>query len=339
MTAREHSVSVLICATVALSTSAVASAPSLERWALRKSDGPARVAALWLVSPALRLSRATRLYAARERAGGRLYDDALPDFRGADPREPADRVAPVPASSAAPTAMVRATSVAPNGALTVNERRFDARRPLRVWVAGDSMAFHFGLQLDRMARRSGVMRVALDSQPSTGLIDRGDVRWLERLRATLDGRRPDVFVLSFGANDADVLRHRGVAYAPGHAEWREGYRERARAIMELVGRRRPTYWLGMPVMRSATYLQKITVMNSVFVEESARVEGVRFIDTVPRYSAPDGSFTAFLPDGAGRLRLVRMEDGIHYTPEGARQLSAHVFEMLCDRFIVGGRCP
>ncbi len=333
--ARTHLGFVATTALLSFSIASLVGAPSLERWAQRKSDGVPRRLASWLVLPAVASSRALGIFALRERAGRHIYAERLPDFHGAPPAS-SEPEPPAPT----PRLADRAAASAPNAApATLDERRYDRARPLRVWVAGDSMAFNFGLQLDRMARRSGVMRVALDSQPSTGLIDRGDVQWLSRLQSTLEQRRPHVFVLSFGANDADVLRHRGVAYAPGRAEWRDGYRDRTRAIMELIGARRPVYWLGMPIMRSAQYAQKIAVMNAVFVEEAARVPGVRFIDTVPRYSAADGSFAAFLPDANGRLRLVRMEDGIHYTPEGARQLAAHVFETLCARFIVGGRCP
>lgn len=330
--AATHLRETLTVAGLALTLAAVASAPSLQRWALRKSDGRPRQLALALVAPPVTLARHTPLFAARERAGAWLYPERLPEFHEPlewreDPADPrAARAAPI---EPGPVAAVD----------TGAERRFDARRPLRVWVAGDSMAFNFGLQLDAMARRSGVMRVAIDSQPSTGLIDRGDVQWLPRLRQTITTRRPHVFVLSFGANDADVLRHRGVAYAPLRREWRDGYLDRTGAVMDLFAPEQPVYWLGMPVMRSAAYAQKIAVMNSVFVEQAQAHRNVRFVETASRYAAPDGSFSAFLPDRSGRLRLLRMEDGIHYTPEGARQLAAHVFEMLCARFVVGGRCP
>lgn len=333
---RTHVLSMLGFSVVALWLGAVASGPSLDRWAQRKSDGTPRAIASSVVAPAVVSARRSGLFALRERIGRLVFDEALPDFHEGDP--PAISAAPERATPERPS-RPRETSADGGTTATSDERRHDARRPLRVWVAGDSMAYNFGLQLERLARRSGVMRVALDAQPSTGLIDRGDVRWLDRLRTSLEQRRPHVFVLSFGANDADVLRHRGVVYGPSRPEWREGYRERARAVMELVGAQRPVYWLGMPVMRSPTYAQKISVMNEVFRDEAARVTGVRFVDTTARFAAPDGSYSAYLADASGQLKLVRMEDGIHYTPEGGRWLATHVFELLCERFIVGGRCP
>lgn len=336
-TASNHLRETLTVAGLALALSAIASAPSLQRWALRKSDGWQQQIARAAVAPAVVIARRTRLFDGRTRAGAWLYPEQLPQFHAGFER--AEDPPPVERSAGA---SARSSTTTTRASITVDaheDRRFDARHPLRVWVAGDSMAFNFGLQLDAMARRSGVMRVALDSQPSTGLIDRGDVQWLPRLRQTITTRRPHVFVLSFGANDADVLRHRGVAYAPLRPEWREGYLDRARAVMDLFPPDRAVYWLGMPIMRSAAYAQKIAVMNSVFQEQASAHSNVRFVETASRYAAPDGSFSAFLPDRSGRLRLLRMEDGIHYTPEGARQLAAHVFEMLCDRYIVGGRCP
>ncbi|MDP3273834.1 MAG: DUF459 domain-containing protein [Deltaproteobacteria bacterium] len=327
---KNHLFDTLVVGVVAAALAGVASGPTLARWARRKPEGAARTVASRATAPVVALSERLGIARRREALASALFVQALPEFTVSE-AEPERRV--VSTERANPIAVSQAISQTISQS---DERRFSRSRPLLVWVAGDSMAFNFGRQLERLGRASGAVRVALDSQPSTGLIDRGEFRWVDRLRTAIEQRRPHVFVLSFGANDADVLRHHGVLYAPGRPEWREGYRERVRTVIEQIASRRPTYWLGMPVMHSAEYGRKISVMNEVFAEETAHSPNVVFVETWRRYEGPDHEYSAFLSDSSGRMRLVRESDGVHYTPEGARQLAAHVYGMLCARFVVGG---
>jgi hypothetical protein len=336
---RSHAARSAVTGATALAIAALFGAPTLDQWAQRQSDGAPRRVASAAVVPAVAVARAAGLFALRESLARALFPEALPEFSASEDSLSRRVEATHPESMRPASTSVR-PALAPNLAPDTpdaQERRYSAARPLTVWVAGDSMAYQVGLQLARFARPIGAIRVALDAQASTGLLDRGAWRWLPRLGQTLEQRRPHVFVLSFGANDADALPFRGVVYGPGRPEWREGYRERVRAMMTFLSARRPVYWLGMPVMRNPSFSAKMATINAVFAEEAARAPGVTFVPTWSRYAGADGQFAAFLPDALGRLRPAREADGVHYTPAGARMLAAHLLDALCERFVVD-RC-
>ena len=83
--------------------------------------------------------------------------------------------------------------------------RFTAAHPLRVWVAGDSLAQvpGEGARADLRPRRS--MCAGVESRLSTGLARPDLYNWFTRFRQVITQLQPQVAVLSFGADDAHDL--------------------------------------------------------------------------------------------------------------------------------------
>src|SRR5439155_7440278 len=125
---------------------------------------------------------------------GRADDDRIDTQVHLTPPPPAKPRGPVP--------------VAPKPRKRVKPLFTDAH-PLRVWVAGDSLAQVPGDALERVGGPIDVLGV--ESRLATGLARPDLFNWFTRFREVMTAAKPQVAVLSFGADDA----HDYMAGVPG----------------------------------------------------------------------------------------------------------------------------
>ncbi|MGV3760653.1 MAG: DUF459 domain-containing protein, partial [Actinomycetota bacterium] len=235
-----------------------------------------------------------------------------------------------PPTSEAPTSEPPTT--APTTATTEPLRRTPtAEDPLRLLVAGDSMTEALGPVLEELAEGTGVVAAERALEYSSGLTRPDFFDWPAHLAALLDEHRPEVVVVSVGANDAQGIQTPSGAASFGTDAWVAEYRARVAATMDLLADdNRIVYWLGEPVMRSSDFDARMALITSIFREEAEGRPGIRFVDTRPTFAGDDGGYTAYLPDASGTPVLVRRDDGIHLTPAGARRLATQLMEQVTE---------
>lgn len=290
-------------------------APALERDAEALPVGPRRTALLWLVRPMVGLSGAVALDAparALDRALGRGDSDV---HRSAE-------------------------DLAAEGARPIWPREVSAQRPLRLYIAGDSMAGQFGRPLAELAEKTGLVRARLDYHVSSGLSRPDYFDWPQRLIGEIFDTRAEAVVVLVGGNDAQDVEWDGRVLKVGTEDWLEVYHLRVAEAMDIAsagGRR--VYWVGQPVMRDRGYGERMAMLNRVYEEEAARREGVTFVDAWRLFSGPDGGFAAYLRDDGGELVRVRQADGIHLTRAGAELLAAHVLEVVLEDWSISETAP
>ena len=85
--------------------------------------------------------------------------------------------------------------------------QFTAAKPLRVWVAGDSLAEVPGQALERVTDPA-LKVVGVESRLSTGLARPDLYNWFTRIQDAPTQLTPKVAVFSFGADDAPRLHGR-----------------------------------------------------------------------------------------------------------------------------------
>ena len=195
--------------------------------------------------------------------------------------------------------------------------------PIRIGVFGDSLADGMWAGLYRHFRTDrAVSEVSRLAQASTGLTNYTYVDVADRTREQLAEADYDVAVVMFGANDIQGIAEDGAVYRFGTPDWETVYRAR---IRELIGLLREdgaaVYWVGLPKMRSARYDRNVVYLNSIYSEEAAAL-GAPFIDTREVSADEFGEYSAYLPDAAGTPRLMRADDGIHFTMPGYRRIAA-----------------
>lgn len=233
---------------------------------------------------------------------------------------------PRPPSTQAPTS----ETAEPTTASTEPRRRTPtAEDPLRLLVAGDSMTEALGPVLEELAEGTGVAAAERALGYSSGLSRPDFFDWPARLAELLDEHRPEVVVVSVGANDAQGIQTPSGPASFGTEAWVAEYRGRVAATMDLLAAEdRIVYWLGEPVMRSSTFDARMALITSIFREEAAGRAQIRFVDTRPTFASEDGGYAAYLPDASGTPVLVRRDDGIHLTPAGARRLATQLLDTL-----------
>ena len=203
------------------------------------------------------------------------------------------------------------------------------KRPLRLYIVGDSMAQVFGSSLENLAEDTHLIKAKLDYKVSSGLSRPDFFDWPQRLIDQLVEYDPDATAVLFGANDGQNVRYQGKVLEVGSTAWQAAYQTRVGRAMRILTRGgRRVYWVGDPIMRNAGYRGRIAMMDHIYEAEAARHPGVTFIDTWRLMANGKGSYAEYLHDRNGDLVLMRAPDGIHLTRAGGDRMAQSVLEVI-----------
>jgi uncharacterized protein len=214
--------------------------------------------------------------------------------------------------------------------------RFTAAHPLRLWVAGDSLAEVPGQGLQRVAG-SSVDIVGIESRLSTGLARPDLYNWFLRIPAAVHQLAPKVVVFSFGADDAHNYMAgvpKGKTVGPlGSPSWDAEYRRRVEGVTrELADRGVYVVWLGLPIPDGSGFRHSFPIVNRIL--ESVAKENPRtstYVDTWDMLADAHGRYAAYLRVH-GQLTLMRLPDGVHYTAAAGDLIAGQVLQQLRARF-------
>ena len=203
------------------------------------------------------------------------------------------------------------------------------KRPLRLYIVGDSMAQVFGSSLENLAEDTHLIKAKLDYKVSSGLSRPDFFDWPQRLIDQLVEYDPDATAVLFGANDGQNVRYQGKVLEVGSTAWQAAYQTRVGRAMRILTRGgRRVYWVGDPIMRNAGYRGRIAMMDRIYEAEAARHPGVTFIDTWRLMANGKGSYAEYLHDRNGDLVLMRAPDGIHLTRAGGDRMAQSVLDVI-----------
>ena len=130
--------------------------------------------------------------------------------------------------------------------------------------------------------------------------------WPARLKQQMSAGHYDVGVFMIGANDSGMpMIAGGESVMYPKKKWLDEYESRAKqiaAIMLRAGVKR-VYWVGMPIMPSASESKKMRDLNELFEDVAASSPDIVYVDSYDLLSTKSGDFKASLRSG----------DGVHYT--------------------------
>jgi uncharacterized protein len=211
----------------------------------------------------------------------------------------------------------------------VPRRTPTAEAPLVMYVGGDSMARELGESLLALTAATGVVDADLEFRISTGLSRPDFFDWPARLQAEATERPMEVAVVLFGANDGQNLEVTGTVFGFGTPEWIDEYHRRVGIAMDvLYAEGRDVVWVGMPNCRSASYSEKLRIMNQVYADEAAKRPWVTYLDTYTMFSDADGNYADYLPGDDGELVLMRQGDGIHWSRAGGDRVAQAALDIV-----------
>jgi hypothetical protein len=306
---------------------ALLQAEGLRKQAEIQPGGFQRDLALQVTSPLVRVSRALHLTTPRHElqvAIGRAGEDTI---------DTQVHLTLPPPAGPLPTPRPRGTTAPPP------KPRFTAAKPLRIWVAGDSLAAVPGQALERVSNPA-VTVVAVESRLSTGLARPDLYNWFARIQSAPAQLEPNVVVFSFGADDA----HDFMAGVPkeknigplGSPSWNAEYRRRVDGVTrELNARGIRVVWLGLPIPDGAGFKRSFPIVNRILESvAAAHSKTATYVDTWHMLDDARGRFASYLRVH-GRLMLMRLPDGVHYTAAAGDLIAQQVVKQLGADYRLG----
>lgn len=203
----------------------------------------------------------------------------------------------------------------------------------RIGVFGDSLADGIWIGLQRGLRNDDrVGEIVQLSEVATGLTNYVYRDISEKTRDQLREDQFDTAVVLFGSNDIQGIRTDRGVFRFRSDEWETIYRERVRDIVtQIQDSGAEVFWVGLPVMRSTGYNANTIYLNAIFQEEVEAL-GAVYVDTRSATSDEAGEYAPYLPDARGTPRLVRDDDGIHFTMLGYTRMAAPVVAAIREEW-------
>ncbi|HEY7136125.1 MAG TPA: DUF459 domain-containing protein [Acidimicrobiia bacterium] len=201
-------------------------------------------------------------------------------------------------------------------------RRLTPDDPLRLWIAGDSLAGSLGPSLGEQAANTGVVQPVYDSRVSSGLTSPKFFDWPTHASQEIARLQPEAVVFMIGTNDANV--------EPADPTWKDQYRALVENMLSvLVGNpARAVYWVGAPVMRDETLSKHVRDVNAIVRDVIAHHPEVTYIDSYSLFADENGNYLSSTTDANGNRVSLRAGDGIHFSPDGGDRLAQAVYQVL-----------
>lgn len=206
-------------------------------------------------------------------------------------------------------------------------RTLSTGRPLRLWIAGDSLAGSLGPALGEQTADTGVVAPVYDSRVSSGLANPGFYDWPKHATTELARLDPEAVAFIIGTNDYVIVTG---TQAQG-AAWVADYTKRTEAMMKLlVGPdKRTVYWIAPPIMRTEKMRNAVRQIGDLQRSVAREFPTVTFIDGYTLFDDGKGGYTATAEDpDTGRTLTLRAGDGVHFSPDGADLLASAVYQQI-----------
>lgn len=313
---RRTAASALVAILVAFALGVLLNAPAMKKSAMELPFGGERTFRLALVGPLATVSHWTFL----DRPG-RLVTELLGK---PDP-------GPVAVVAITPRPTPRTASGEPQRNLVDKPLpKPYAGHPMRLYIAGDSMAGIPGMALVNLSKRTRLIKPLLDYRISTGLVRPDFFNWPAQLQRQTDAFKPGAAVVMWGANDNQGIQTAsGKIHQFGTSGWEKEYRQRVKDALAILfdGGVRRVYWVGQPIMPEAAYDRQIRQINDIYRTEAEKHPGVQYIDAYAALSK-NGRHSQYLDDERGNAQAVREADGEHLTYAGGMILAKAVMTAI-----------
>jgi uncharacterized protein len=201
--------------------------------------------------------------------------------------------------------------------------------PKTILIFGDSMADGLWGGLARALLRDPTVKLIRRGKNGTGLARPDVYDWPASLPSLLDAEKPDAVILSFGLNDRQDTFAEGRRQFYFRTEaWRMSYSERIQALLApLQARHIPTIWVGLPMMRDAVVSKDADYLNGLY-QPAVLAAGATFFPIWEISADANRDYASHVKGPDGRMRALRAEDGMHFSPAGYDLLAQALLQKL-----------
>lgn len=192
---------------------------------------------------------------------------------------------------------------------------------------GDSLMQGVAIALNRDLRNLNLKVTDLSKQ-NTGLSYKSYFDWSKATNeAFVKNSNIKYLVVLLGANDPWDIKKGGNYHHFGSPSWIDIYTNRVDEIIKIAKKHKAkVFWFEIPPVKKEDLNKKIQVLNKIYSDEILKNKEI-FINTKLFFSV-DNEYSAYIKDENNRSIKVRTDDGIHFTPSGAREMSKLLLEHI-----------
>lgn len=194
-------------------------------------------------------------------------------------------------------------------------------------LIGDSLMQGVAVALNRDLRELGLRAVDLSKQ-NTGLSYKSYFDWAKATNSTL-ASNPHLkyLVVLLGVNDPWAIKKGGAYHGFNSASWLEIYTARVDEIIQIAKKRGvKVLWYEIPPVKKEDLNKKVNILNQIYSNEILKNQEI-FINTKLFFSRND-RFSSYIQDENNKSIKVRSDDGVHFTPSGAKEMSKLLLEYI-----------
>jgi hypothetical protein len=202
-----------------------------------------------------------------------------------------------------------------------------------ILVIGDSLGHLLAGGLDDALNDRPDVAVIHKAKLDSGLVRADFHDWPKVVGELLESdQKVSIGVVLLGLNDRQAIREGDIVHEPLSPRWTELYRARIDAVLAaFAARRLPLIWVGMPPVQNARLSADFMTLNESFRQQVEKAGG-HYVDLWGAFVDAENRYAATGPDVSGQTMRLRLGDGIHFTPAGARK-AAHFVDLVIRRII------
>ncbi|EAJ2863243.1 DUF459 domain-containing protein [Campylobacter coli] len=192
---------------------------------------------------------------------------------------------------------------------------------------GDSLMQGVAIALNRDLIDLGLKANDLSKQ-NTGLSYKSYFDWAKATKEAF-AKNPNIkyLVVLLGANDPWDIKKGGVYHRFGSDSWIDIYTYRVNEIINIAKQHQvKILWFEVPPVKKDELNKKIQILNKIYSEEILKNKQI-FINTKLFFSVND-EFSTYIKNENNKSVKMRTDDGIHFTPNGAKEMSKLLLEHI-----------
>ncbi|EHE9212799.1 DUF459 domain-containing protein [Campylobacter upsaliensis] len=194
-------------------------------------------------------------------------------------------------------------------------------------LIGDSLMQGVAVALNKDLKNLGLKVVDLSKQ-NTGLSYKSYFDWAKETTKTLqNNKKIKYLVVLLGANDPWDIKKGGIYHRFNSKSWLEIYTQRVDEILKIAAKyNAKVLWYEIPPVKKDDLNKKLSILNQIYSQEILKNKGI-FINTKLFFSKND-AYSAYIKDENNKSIKVRSNDGVHFTPSGAKEMSKLLLEYI-----------
>ncbi|MFH5204793.1 SGNH/GDSL hydrolase family protein [Campylobacter coli] len=192
---------------------------------------------------------------------------------------------------------------------------------------GDSLMQGVAIALNRDLRNLNLKVTDLSKQ-NTGLSYKSYFDWSKATNeAFIKNSNIKYLVVLLGANDPWDIKKGGNYHRFGSPSWIDIYTSRVDEIIKIAKKHKAkVFWFEIPPVKKEDLNKKIQVLNKIYSDEILKNKEI-FINTKLFFSVND-EFSTYIKNENNKSVKMRTDDGIHFTPNGAKEMSKLLLEHI-----------